>query len=283
MYDNSSPGAKTVDGAVGEATRKAAWIRQTAAVGAVRALVDVLGVGEVLPVKGVVTARTLYPDPSDRPIADVDVRVRGPEALSKVLAYATAHDRLKKSLPVYDNVVLTIEGVEVDVESHVGPIGICAMTTGAMLARAKVRGDVFGFPCAIPELHDHAMLMVVNAFKDKLVLAHEHSVTDLVLVAHDPALDPDRLARLARDVGCAALTWIVADWLATEKGSEPWRRVRDAIGPRPPRRAYVRLFQRLAPRAPLSLASRVLARLASDDPAMRLQALLRAVRFEARR
>lgn len=272
MYDNLSLDAAGM--------RRAAWIRQTAAVEAVRALVEAIGVREVLPVKGVVTARTLYADPSERPIADVDLRVR-PAELGRVLAFARGRGCLDRHLAAYDNVVLTLEGVQIDVEAHVGPPGICTLTIDEMLARATIGDGLFGFPCASPELHDHALLMVVNAFKDKLVLAPGHSIEDLLRLARDPSFDPERLARLARAARASTLAWVVADWLGEERASEPWTRVRGALGRRPPRALYARSIRWLAPRAPGSIVTRLLARAACDDLPTRLRAFVRAARFEA--
>ncbi|MBX3190008.1 MAG: nucleotidyltransferase family protein [Labilithrix sp.] len=259
-------------------TTRAVWVRQTAGARALGALVAALGVREVLPVKGIVTARTLYADPAERTVADVDVRVSGRAALERVLAFARDRDhRVWGGSRAYDNVVVDVGGVDVDVECHVGPPGLCGLRVAEMLARSTVRDDVFGFPCAIPEPHDHALLMVVNAFKDKLVNAAPASVEDLHRMAAAPGFEPERLAAIAREARSVAITWIVADWLSSE--SETWRDVRNALGARPPRRAYVHLYRWLVDRAPTSLAARVLARAASDDVVERVRALGHALAF----
>jgi hypothetical protein len=237
-----------------------------------------MGVREVLPVKGIVTARTLYDDPAERTLADVDVRVAGPAALERVVAFAREGGHLViKHSRAYENVVVDLEGVEVDVECHVGPPGVCALTVRSMLHRSTIRDDVFGFPCAIPEVHDHALLLAVNVFKDKLVGAAPWSIEDLVRIAASAGFEPAALAERARACRSVAIAWIVADWLAER--SSGWRDVRDALGTRPPRRLYIRLYRWLAANAPTSVPARGVARAGSDDLARRMRALRRAYAF----
>jgi len=264
MYDTSPP-AKDV------------WIRQTAAAEIVRDLSSSLGIDAVLPVKGVVTARTLYADPSERPVADVDLRVREHD-LVRVVAFARERGhRVRSRSAAYAHVVIDVNGLDADVETHVGPPGLCGLDVAAMLARAT-RGDaVFGFPCLVPELHDHVLLLVVNAFKDKLVLAPSWSVEDLVRFAARPELDPARLAELATETRSRTLTWFVAQWLAPR--SEGWRAIEDALG-RPTRRSYTRLYGWLAQRAPEALVTRLAMRWAPDAFFPRLRGTLAAVRFD---
>lgn len=267
-----------VDASRAASDTRAVWVRQTAAVRALSLLVSALGAREVLPVKGIVTARTLYDDPAERPISDVDVRIEGPRRLDGVVAFARENGHgIKGRSHAYDNVVLDIEGVEIDVECYVGPPGLCGLTVRSMLERSTLSEDVFGFPCAIPEPHDHALLLAVNVFKDKLVAAAPWSVEDLVRLAATPSFRPDDLAARARECRSAAIVWIVADWLADR--SVVWRRVRDALGPRPPRLLYVALYRWLSAHAPHALATRLLARAGSDDVVMRARALRRAFSF----
>lgn len=265
MYDTIAP-------------RRDVWIRQTQALSALRALVEGLGTEKVLPVKGIVTARTLYRDPTDRPIADLDVRVR-PEDIDAVLGFARAGGHpVRIHTRAYRTVVLEVEGIDVDAESAVGPPGLSGLTVEAMLGRSELRPDLFGFPCRIPETYDHALLLMVNAFKDKLVLTPAWSVDDLVHLAALPSFDPEKMAERAREAGSVTLAWIVADWLG--QTNDVWRRVRDALAPSPPRPAYVRRFRRLVEDHPRSVAARIATRLAPDDVGRRASALAHGLAFE---
>ena len=258
--------------------RTETWVRHTAAVSALRRVVDLVGVDNVLPVKGIVTARTYYADLADRPIADVDLRVRGDAEIDRIAAHAIAEGTLKYRSRAYGNVVLSIEGVEVDVDRHVGPPGLSGLAPAAMLARAAIGTDLFGFPCKIPEVHDHALLLAVTLFKDHLVHAKPAAVDDARRIVEDATFEPARFAALASSTRSRTLGWLVADWLAPE--SPRWAHVRDAIGRRPPRRAYTRIYRWLQATMPLSLTTRLFARTASDAQWMRVRALFGAARFD---
>lgn len=266
------------DKAESGARRAETWVRHTAAVLALRRVVELVGVDNVLPVKGIVTARTHHADLADRPISDVDLRVRGDAELDRIAALGRSEGTLKYRSNAYGSVVLSLEGVELDVDRHVGPPGLSGLAPSAMLARAAIRSDVFGFPCKIPELHDHALLLTVNLFKDHLVNAKPAAVDDARRIVDDPGFDPSRFAALAASTGSRTLAWIVADWLAP--ASPHWARVRDAIGARPPRLAYTRVYRFLEAALPLSLPTRLLSRTASDKRWMRAWALVRAARFD---
>lgn len=260
------------------ARRAETWVRHTAAVSALRRVVALVGVDNVLPVKGIVTARTHYADLADRPIADVDLRVRGVAEIDRIAELGAREGTLKYRARAYGNVVLSLDDVEIDVDCHVGPPGLSGLVPGAMLARASIRSDLFGFPCKIPELHDHALLLAVNLFKDHLVNAKSAAVDDARRIVEDATFDPSRFAALAASTKSRTLAWIVADWLAPE--SPRWARVRDTIGNRPPRRAYTRVYRWLEATMPLSLPTRMFARTAADAPWMRVRALFGAVRFD---
>jgi hypothetical protein len=255
-----------------------AWGRHLAAREALRELVAELGVRRVMPVKGVLTARWLYDDVIERPIADLDVRVR-PSDVARVADVARARGwRVERYAPAYDNVVLDVRGVGVDVEAALGPPGLCALGMDAVFERAVSFEAAFGFPVLAPELHDHALLLALNAFKDKLAFTSDGCKEDLARIGRLPELDPGRLARLARASRVSAVVWIVADWLAD--ASDGWRAVRGALGPRPPRPLYVALVKSLISRAPMSLAARLVARAGSDDPRSGLRALRRAAAWQ---
>jgi len=270
MYDNVAP----------DPIRQEVWVRQTAAASVLGELVGLLGAARLLPVKGVVTGRTLYPDPADRPLADLDVRVPGPGELELLAGWARERGHRVKRSAAYRNLVVDVAGLDVDVETRVGPPGLCAIGVDAMLARAPVRDDVFDFRCAVPEIHDHAVLLAVNVFKDKLSLAPRWAIEDLRRVPGVAGFAPERFAARAAEGAVRTLACIVAEWLAEETTS--WRDVRAALGA-PPRRGYARAYRWLAAHAPTSLAARVVARAGSDDRAGRVEALRAALAFSRER
>jgi hypothetical protein len=249
-----------------------------AAVPVLGELVAEVGPRRVVPVKGIVTARTLYRDPAERALRDIDVRVADDATLDELIAYARARGYgVRDHVPSYRTAVLEMHGVDVDVECTVGAPGLCGLEVSEILRRAQIRDDVFGFPCAIPDVHDHALVLAVNVFKDKISLAQPWQFEDVIRIAEQPSFDPSRFVELARETRSLAIACVIAEWLAPRSGG--WRAVRERMGPRPPRLAYARVLRWLFVNAPESMAARVLARLASDDPAMRVRALAVAVRY----
>jgi hypothetical protein len=234
---------------------------------------------ETLAVKGVVTASLLYAEPTERPMGDVDLRIR-PEDFKRAAHVAgEAGWRVGEWKPTYKAFVLNMSGLGVDVESFVGAPGLCALSVGEMLSRAT-RG-VAGVDVRVPELHDHAVLLCVNVFKDKFTFAMPWALEDARRIVEAEGFDPERFVERARRAKIACIAWIVADWMKREKGSAPWASVKEKLGgERAPRPLYASAFRRLQERAPESVAARLLARVGPDDLGMRVRGLAAAVAFE---
>jgi hypothetical protein len=220
---------------------------------------------DVLPVKGVLTARLFYADPAERAIQDVDLRVREGDLPRVELAGLRAGWGFLGRSRAYGTLSFSVLGFLVEFESHVGPPGLCGLRIADMLARARPCVEPLGFPHLEPELHDHVLHLCVNVFKDKLIEATPGAISDLEIVPTWPDFDPGRLVRLARATGSTTLVWLVARWLERARGSAGWRGVRERIGREPPRAGYARVFER-AIAAPGSRRAwlRVLARSGAD-------------------
>jgi hypothetical protein len=163
----------------------------------------------------------------------------------------------------------------VEFESTVGPPGLCGLTIDEMISRAERTTAILGFPHLVPEVNDHALFLCVNAFKDKIVRTLPHVLSDLVRISRHRSFNPARLVELTRRADSRTVVWMVADWAATEGGADGWRSVRDAIGARPPRGTYLRLFRHLLHSSGelAQQALRVVTRAGSDRPAEQLRAL----------
>ncbi len=248
--------------------------RARRALQAVLALTDPIGV-PVLPVKGAILARTLYADVSERPITDLDLRVR-PADLGRIRAACRAQGwPTENDSYQWGTFNTSVGSLLVELETSVGPPGLCALGVEEMIDRASRTEAGFGFAHLEPEIHDHALLLCVNAFKDKIRDAVPSALGDLVRVAAQPAFDGRRLTALAERGEVRALTWIVADWAARVGGSAPWGEVRDRLGRTPPRPLYVRAYRALMESKRSSrVVFPLLARAGSDDPALRARALL---------
>ena len=217
---------------------------------------------EVVAVKGVLTARWLYQDPSERWIQDIDLRVAPRDLRRLKEAGSRAGWEILDWSPVYRNIVFRVQGLMAEFEGHIGPRGVAALPVSEFLARATEHVAPFGFSHLQPELHDHALLLILNVFKDKIVEASEGAVQDLERVAALKDFDPERLAALAKRANVSTIAFLVAEWLVGVRGASAWQPVLRALG-RPPRRHFAALFRRLMP-WPDSLGLRLLARAASD-------------------
>jgi hypothetical protein len=253
------------------------WVRHRFAVQALR---HVLGAFEphgvsVLPVKGIILAHTLYEDTVERPMVDVDLRLR-PADLRKAAGIAKEQGWdvkiTSKQLGTFE---LTVDGTLVEVETTIGPPGVCAVTVDQMLARSVERTEPLGFAHREPEIHDHALLLCVNAFKDKLPTAMPWASTDLARIAALPDFDPDAMAQRAREARLAGMVWLVAEWVEKQTGAGgAWEIVRARLGKTPPRPLYARALRAVGRPDPTpSWPSAVLVRACSDDVRRQAQAL----------
>jgi len=224
-----------------------------------RALADVPS----LVVKGMVLAYALYDDPASRPMADIDLRVRPRDLLRAVRAM-----RQRGYEPVWSSrqlgaVCFEVRGTAVELESTIGPPGLCALSVSRMLARSSDRVLPGGLRVREPELLDHAIVMLVNAFKDKMAQCPEWSQDDLETLCE--RVDLDVLARRVAEAGIGSLAWIAADWMAQRRPAPVWREFLARLGTRPQRPLYVAIMRRWMARDTVTLGSRVLARVANDS------------------
>ncbi len=152
---------------------------------------DVAGVCErasiaFVPVKGIVTARLWYRDVAERPIGDVDIRIRPGDLRALEAAAKAAGWRCVRVLRSYRSLIYDFGSLSLDVEATVGPPGLCGLDVATMIARGEVREVVPGCRAAVPEIHDHAVLLTVNAFKDKIAMAHPWAIADPARVVIQP-------------------------------------------------------------------------------------------------
>jgi hypothetical protein len=253
----------------------ATWARHEVALHALGRALEALRAAGVDPliVKGMSLAYELYDDVADRPLSDVDLRVRPGEFLRAASALRERGWAVDPRSRQLGSIGFFVGHGLVEIESTIGPPGLCGLTVARVASRARARVLPGGLYVREPDIVDHAIVLVVNAFKDKLVDCPSWSVRDLVVIADHAEFDRLSFLSRVREACAQTLTWIVADWLMNEHRSDAWRDIRDALGPAPLRPAYARTFQRAVFRAPHSTRARVLARIGSDDPASRLWAL----------
>ena len=232
----------------------------------------------VLPVKGVVTGLQLYEDPSHREIRDIDVRISPGDFPNAVRVAERQGWALRNVFRAYQTFTATVGGLDVDLEANCGPPGFSGLRVEDLLRRAEV-GPVAALP-RVPELHDHALLLVVNVVKDHLVDTTPAALEDLRRIASLPRFSPARFYGLARDAESLFMVHLVARFLAGEGGA--WRRIDVDLSQAHPLRsrvvdAWLALMRR---RRAASLAVRVATRLAPDGWRRPVWALARAGLYE---
>jgi hypothetical protein len=220
-------------------------------------------------------AAEVYDDVAERPMADIDLRIER-RHLSAALAVAEGLGfAVREYSRVYGSFAFEVGDTDFDVETTFGPPALCGLSVREAMAHARaVRcGDL---SVQIPEVHDHALVLCVNAFKDKCVLAAEWCMSDLVRVGAHRDFDPYMFVARARAARSVGIVRLVARWLCATSDSAPWRAVRDLLeAERRPLRdeVYARAFEALASTRPRSLVMRALARAGADRARDRARAL----------
>lgn len=260
---------------------RANWLVQMRAERALAELLPALSARgvEAMVVKGVALAHSLYEDQAARPISDVDVRIR-PSKLHHVRTLAGERGwKVVMDAPVYDNMVLEIQDHQVDIEGHVGPPYVSALGIGEFFERATPQVFASGFTALVPSVEDHAILLTLNIFKDKITSAASWAIEDVRRIVSAPGFDENVFLARVSEAGIRTITRIVASHMAS-LGSQSWASILRALGPET-RPVYARLVRRaFTERASKTLATRVLARVGADSPRARLKALAFAARWE---
>jgi hypothetical protein len=237
--------------------------------------------------KGALLAHVLYASPIERPLRDLDLRVRPGD-------FERAHRALSEiATPVrrsraYGSAVLTANGTDLDVESTIGPPFLCRLSVDSMILRAVKAVKPLGFVHLQPELHDHALLLAVNAFKDHVAHASSWSLVDLERIVLLPGFDPGVLAGRAREHRATNIVHVVASHLARRvtAGSADsmdsrriWGLLAKSVRPARPRFAREMLSWLSAP-TELTVARRLRIRGGADERARAAAALLASALWE---
>ncbi len=223
-----------------------------------------------LVVKGAALAHIVYDDAAERPLADLDVRVRPDDYARTKRALAHAGATLLDEAPSYGNLVADVEGQMVDVETSLGARFVTRLSVEDFLSRSRELTVWGGVRVRVPDTVDHALLLAANLVKDKMILAPTWSHRDTRVIADLPDFDPAVFVARAFEARMPTIARIVAETFAAE--SPGWAAVHARMG-EGPRVRTIRAYRWLAEAHPTSLAARLMARVITDDAGDRARAL----------
>jgi len=175
---------------------------------------------------------------------------------------------------IYGSITVRAHGFPFDLETHVGAPFMCGLSVEDMLGRCTRKRHPLGFEHHHPELHDHALLLAMNVYKDRVLDTAVWAVRDLERIVLQEDFRAESMAGLARRARVTTAVSVLARWLASERGSEPWGEVARLLRPLP-RPGYARAMERVLRRREgiSQLRLRTLARQSSDSRLRRVAAL----------
>jgi hypothetical protein len=230
-----------------------------------------------LPVKGVLLARLVY-DTADRPIADVDLIIERPNLERAVGVAKTAGWRTIWDSKALGNVNFVVDDIAIDVACSMGPAGVSAIGSTALFERATRSERPLGFPHWLIEVHDHALLVAIDAFKDKLGRGKPWAREDLVRIVKLEGFSAEALVERAASARLGTMLAIVSDWIVSVAPNPAWSEIRERLTRRPLRTRYLARYARALERKGASAWQRwylsALTRAVSDSPARRAAALV---------
>lgn len=244
---------------------KDAWARHLVAERALVRVDDVLSKASLqyVLIKGMVSARTLYQDVSERPISDIDLRVVPGNLTRLIQVLADVGCKARVDSREYGARSFSIENMLVEVGVSIGPKGMCQLPIRALLERADTL-SIGGRDVLVPRPLDHLLVACVNVFKDGLHLAFPWAIEDVRRGFMAKSFEEDAFVEVVKRAHARGLVRCVLDYLI-DTGGEATARLRHARERLDPEGRY-RFFSqayRAVGRGPLRP---VLSRCASDAP-----------------
>ena len=239
-----------------------------------------------VPVKGVVLARWLYDDVTDRPYVDVDLLV--PRA-----SFARAvHVAIQRGWPVWyraeelGEALFVVDHVAVELHAEIGRRDLSRLRVEDVIDRAVPDAQTFAYEILRIDDVDHFLLLLTNVVKDGFTYANPHQPEDLERLLRRLDSRLPELFERTRAAGFLTALHNVSAWMIGQHGSPTFRRLAPqlpAIGRRAFRAAvhlHWSLERRRANRLaePSALIGLALATLTPDDWPLRARGLARLVR-----
>jgi hypothetical protein len=239
-----------------------------------------------VPVKGVVLARWLYADVSERPYVDVDLLVpRSVFQRSVALVDARGWRSFYRTTEMGE-LGFMIDRVAVELHAEVGRRDLSRLSVDDVLARATPDTTTFPFEILRIDEVDHFLLLVLNVVKDGFTYANPHQPTDLERLLERLAPRQDELIQRAAAAGLTTALHLTAAWMEHRHGSAAFGMLGRILPPhgRSMLVASARAHEALDTRAPNrlrtpgALVGLALATLVPDDFRLRRRGLWRLIR-----
>jgi len=238
------------------------------------------------PVKGVVLARWLYDQVSDRPYRDLDLLVRRHDFARIEEALGKSGWTLRHRSAEMGELELEVDKIVVEIHGEFGRRDLSRLTTDEVLSRALPDRTTFPFEVMRVDDIDHFLLLVANVTKKTFTYANPHQVPDLERLLARLGPRTAELAARARAAGFLTALRNVAAWMVEEHHSKRFEDLLPLLGGRRRRTlsAAIRWYRRRARRLPNRLSSAsglfglVLATLTPDERVRQLRGLARLLR-----
>lgn len=237
------------------------------------------------PVKGIVLARWLYEDISERPYVDVDLLVpRNAFERAAALVDGRGWRCIYRSFELGE-LAFTVDQIVVELHAEVGRRDLSRLTVTDVLDRSAADRHTFPFEIRRIDDIDHFLLLVLNVVKDGFTYANAHQADDLDRLLR--RLEPRRAELIARSaaVGMTTALHLIAEWMMHQQTATHFATLRDQL-PSPARRWFLtgaRLFWSMDRRQASRLQNvggmlgLALATWAPDDRRMRWTGLARVL------
>lgn len=236
-----------------------------------RTALAALGDADVVPIKGVLFARTLYPDPADRPLTDVDLVLARPGLLVG-LHRLRAAGFTARSWSADLHVELghpRAPGLALDLHRAPLTAGFGAMSTAWLTRDAREDTRLFGARVLVPTPARQLAITLGAIVRDHVFRAPPHAARDVDALLHRAGLTLSDAERTLREVRFRRGAWAALQWVRRLAPSPAVDSLADALDLSLSERLWatraLAAFEAHARAHEPSRASSVLTQLMSDD------------------
>lgn len=188
------------------------------------------------PVKGIVLARWLYPDVTERRYVDVDLLVPR-SAFQRAMAVVDARGwpSFYRSTEMGE-FGFTVDHIAIEFHAEVGRRDLSRLSVDDVLARATADTSTFSFEVQHIDDVDHFLLLMLNVVKDGFTYANPHQPADLERMLERLTLRLDELIERSHRARLMTALHLTAEWMVRGHDSAIFENLRGRLPePRRPR------------------------------------------------